>query len=916
MVMFKWRALGVVVAMSLCSYWVSPAPPASAAPVPPAWQSALDGLSGTVVSSDTTADAASIAVSSTAFNGLPRTGSNYLLMSTGDVGQAFGDPGTFTSTDLAGAPGGVDANDLTQLRLTLVPPTGATCMAFDFFFASEEYPEFVGTKYNDTFTAELNQSEWFLDSTQLVAPNNFAFDPDGNAISINTVIGLNPLAGTTMDGTTPPLTAVTPVERRPADGLMELILSVQDLGDSIYDSIVALDNLRWLYGPNCERGTSPLTDSDGDELSDDWETNGIDYDNDGTPELDLPAMGADPQHKDLFLETDWMFQAPTCNGAVCFGGQDFAPLPDALADVRAAFAAAPLTNPDGQSGVRVHIDAGPGSVMNPVTGATWGNRSRGTAIAHDPVIGSFIKDADGNIISYVWDEFNTVKQANFEPFRRDAFHYVVYANQYGESGYTSSGISRGIPGSDLLVTDGGWNGSAGFTRTQERGTFMHELGHGLGLGHGGADGSNYKPNYFSIMSYNYQLTGLMPGSDLSYSRSALSPLNEAALSEAAGLDPDGLATGLTFWWCGATNRTTSAPATNVDWNCSGGINPGTVSANVNGDVDGTPAHNPIIGTLNGSADWPLVRFDGGSVGDLGDALPLPAETEVETLDPDLAKEINALAPAGDGTVEVVGPTMLLAGTGDQNVVFDVTNSSEANGNYRVDVESDLPFTATSGTVAVAAEKTGRVRLPVDTDGLAPGDYPVTAILSKVGGGELHRQEGVITVPDLGDPAVRAEVAATVDEISQMPDDSGLDPEVRDEIVAMAAEAGIGHETVELTITPTGAGGGSPIVVRGPISSGSVNVSPSLLSGRPTVNGQGTIATASGPATFRITHTPLLLGLSLGYLEVRAPNGVLYQAPTPLGPPSNLGSDGASGTFQGSRPGTGTFRIAYEVRDRP
>jgi len=37
---------------------------------------------------------------------------------------------------------------------------------------------------------------------------------------------------------------------------------------------------------------------------------------------------------------------------------------------------------------------------------------------------------------------------------------------------------------------------------------LHELGHNLGLLHGGHDDLNYKPNYMSSMNYLYQLEGL------------------------------------------------------------------------------------------------------------------------------------------------------------------------------------------------------------------------------------------------------------------------------------------------------------------------------------------------------------------------------------------------------------------------
>ena len=50
----------------------------------------------------------------------------------------------------------------------------------------------------------------------------------------------------------------------------------------------------------------PGADADGDALPDSWETDGVDVDGDGTIDLDLPGMGADPRHKDLFVELDFM----------------------------------------------------------------------------------------------------------------------------------------------------------------------------------------------------------------------------------------------------------------------------------------------------------------------------------------------------------------------------------------------------------------------------------------------------------------------------------------------------------------------------------------------------------------------------------------------------------------------------------
>jgi len=101
-------------------------------------------------------------------------------------------------------------------------------------------------------------------------------------------------------------------------------------------------------------------DADGDGLLDSWEENGLDVDGDGTVDVDLPAMGADPQHKDLFLELDWVAgNAPTRAG---------------IQAMKTAFANAPIDagtnasalpggkdakpNPDGRPGINLWVDTG------------------------------------------------------------------------------------------------------------------------------------------------------------------------------------------------------------------------------------------------------------------------------------------------------------------------------------------------------------------------------------------------------------------------------------------------------------------------------------------------------------------------------------------------------------------------------
>ena len=87
------------------------------------------------------------------------------------------------------------------------------------------------------------------------------------------------------------------------------------------------------------------------------------------------------------------------------------------------------------------------------------------------------------------------------------------------------------------VTCGSTNYGVGTTDDQA-GTFMHELGHGLGLGHGGNTKYNNKPNYPSVMSYAYQTTGVIKNvsgsyvaGNFDYSSGTLATLDETALRE-------------------------------------------------------------------------------------------------------------------------------------------------------------------------------------------------------------------------------------------------------------------------------------------------------------------------------------------------------------------------------------------------
>jgi hypothetical protein len=127
----------------------------------------------------------------------------------------------------------------------------------DWKFFSEEFPEYVGSSFNDAFLIETPTSTFVVNPDfTLTAPNNVAFDPSGELVTINTTgaVGMNSAnaVGTTYDGATTTLTTVAAIP--PGQSTITITFSVMDLGDSIYDTTVFLDNFRFSAGP----GLSPL----------------------------------------------------------------------------------------------------------------------------------------------------------------------------------------------------------------------------------------------------------------------------------------------------------------------------------------------------------------------------------------------------------------------------------------------------------------------------------------------------------------------------------------------------------------------------------------------------------------------------------------------------------------------------------
>lgn len=305
-----------------------------------------------------------------------------------------------------------------------------------------------------------------------------------------------------------------------------------------------------------DTGTDPFeSDTDGDALDDGDEVLGT------SAGLDLPSLGTNPLRKDLLVEYDWFDDSIDC------GAHSHRPTAAALNLVTAAFAAAPVSNPDGSSGIHFIHDRGQGGVFSG---------------------GNLIADPDGVFTGDVNSaEFVAYKATHFASDRHRYFRYVILPHYYNTNSF-SSGYAE-LFGDDMIVSLYCANSDHNVAHT-----IMHELGHNLGLLHGGTDNCNYKPNYNSVMNYIYQFPGIDADCD---------PLGDGVLSYSVGnriaLDENNL---------DENQGTCGAPA--WDWNGNTVIESGVAT-----DVNSSEPNQPMwcqgaLTTLRDANDWGNLFFGG------------------------------------------------------------------------------------------------------------------------------------------------------------------------------------------------------------------------------------------------------------------------------------------------------------------
>ncbi len=332
--------------------------------------------------------------------------------------------------------------------------------------------------------------------------------------------------------------------------------------------------------------SASVMDSDGDGLLDDWETGGYDADGDGTVDIDLAALGTHRYRPDVLIEVDIMDGLTNPPIATTPGN------PGTFDNAIAMFQRAPVLNPMGQPGINLILDT---------SGTVPFTLSLG--------FGTIVATPAGGT------DFFTLKNANFDNAVRDnVYHYAIWGNAMvgGFSGISDVDFGGSESGDDFLVSFDDFPAAFHALRSQIA-TFAHEFGHNLGQRHGGDTHSNRKPNYWSAMSYTWQLRAGYANAERRQ-RVTCAPIYwaNAVATEPNGAAPATPNTILDYsHGMGPTvvennnslNEPTGVCGPAVDWNNDGDVT--DTNLNTDADDNGTATE-----TLLDFGNWRALRFGG------------------------------------------------------------------------------------------------------------------------------------------------------------------------------------------------------------------------------------------------------------------------------------------------------------------
>jgi hypothetical protein len=223
-----------------------------------------------------------------------------------------------------------------------------------------------------------------------------------------------------------------------------------------------------------------------------------------------------------------------------------------------------------------------------------------------------------------------------------------------------------LGGNDFFVSFGGWNSSGSNpdkdvgTLTQQAGILMHELGHNLNLQHGGGDCINDKPNYLSVMNYEFDM-GIPPTGRFDYSDQKLPTLDEEHLNEPLGIQDGTDETG--FYCPGGWVYRTGQGMGPINWDCGNDLGVDVdVAVNLNPfaceDVDNDckkpcDPSAPRKVKLHGYDDWANLKFDFQNSDDFEDGQHM----RVDIVEMDLVAYRRITPPAVTVTIPMADATL-------------------------------------------------------------------------------------------------------------------------------------------------------------------------------------------------------------------------------------------------------------------
>ena len=355
----------------------------------------------------------------------------------------------------------------------------------------------------------------------------------------------------------------------------------------------------WVAGitPNLPNETLCSTDADLDGFPDCAEQNGRGY-------LGMPLYkwGARTGQRDMFIEVDYMRQdSPDCKSC-----PDAGLIPNEISLKK-------LTEKYAANGIAAHFDVGDLFDNDGITGNNPDRFDLCNAGFVPFTIGVAFGSSSG--VSSVFE----MKEQYMDKKRKNFFYYTFYSYSDKATGSVPNyaGIAQVSAGHLIMaLSQRNLKFDTNSNTNYHTHVLFHELGHNLGLWHGGDDSRNNKINYISDMNYLYGYNFPTIGTDepwkyyfsyvyentackslytyyslhsmndspdtfpFDYSDGSSSSIDENAVSEAAGVGRSG---GLA-----------------IDFNCNGTIDGGTVVKNLDS--------NAALESITDHDDWSAVSI--------------------------------------------------------------------------------------------------------------------------------------------------------------------------------------------------------------------------------------------------------------------------------------------------------------------